>query len=87
MNNIKNGTAVAEELLTSVAGGTFNYIRAGEYLMILHHDEFVEQVPANLVAEFTGYYNNRRNGSIMAFIYEHAREYAVVMDALRYSIT
>ena len=74
-----------EELLNKVAGGTFHYMKASEYLMVLHYEEFVQQVPADLVAKFTEYYNNRRNSGIMAFVYTYAVEYPVVMDALRYS--
>lgn len=76
-----------EELLNKVAGGTFHYRKAGEYLMELHYSEFVEQVPAELVAKFTEYYNNRRNSSIMAFVYENAAAYPVVMEALEYSLS
>lgn len=74
-----------EELLNKVAGGTFNFIKAGEYLMELHYNEFVEQVPADLVAEFTEYYNHRRNSGIWSFVYTYAAEYPVVMEALKYS--
>lgn len=77
---------IREELLNKVAGGTFNFIKAGEYLMVLHYNEFVEQVPADLVAKFTEYYNRRRNSDIWSFVYTHATDYPVIEEALRYAL-
>lgn len=76
---------IREELLERVAGGAFNFVKAGEYLMKLHHDEFVRQVPAELVEKFTEYYNRRRNSDIWAFVYNYAAEYTVVREALSYA--
>ena len=79
-----SNSILTDEQLEQVSGG-FNFKRAGEYLMVLHKEEFVQQVPAELVAEFEGYYNSRRNSAMWAFIYEHAATYPIVLEALKYA--
>ena len=75
---------LTDEQLEQVSGG-FNFKRAGEYLMVLHKEEFVQQVPAELVAKFEDYYNRRRNADIWAFVYTYAADYPIVREALNYA--